>query len=45
MVETHFSSDGYYPCVTSQTYEASQAIYTTYVIAWSIRKGFSSVDL
>ena len=29
MVETHFSSDGYYSCVTSKIYEARQAIYTT----------------
>jgi len=28
-VETHFSSDSYYRYVTSKTYEASQAIYTT----------------
>jgi len=29
VVETHFSSDGYYRCVASQTHEAIQAIYAT----------------
>ena len=29
MVETHFSSEGHYRCVTSQTFEAIQAIYIT----------------
>jgi len=29
VVETHFSTDGYYRCVTSLTYEAIQTIYTT----------------
>jgi len=29
MVETHFSSDGYYSCVASSIYEASQATYST----------------
>jgi len=38
MVETHFSSDSYYRCVTSKTYNASQAIYTKcYCVVWKER--------
>ena len=29
VVDTHFSSDGSYRCVTSKMYEAIQTIYTT----------------
>jgi len=38
-VETHFSSDGYYRYVTSQTYEAVQVKpFAPHVIAWTVRK-------
>jgi len=30
VAEAHFSTDGYYRCVTSLTYEAIQTIYITY---------------
>jgi len=40
VVKTHFSSDGYYRCVTSYTYEAIHAIYTTYYGVFRQKKRF-----